>query len=146
MVEWVFDGHNPSRFCYSKILFQQLIEFWCFHRAKTSLVIATDTVLHFNHLYMSRPNKGKFLCWQSSHIVGRFLATSANFTQRRITPRAQNKRKTATNKSEYSFSKHKNPKQRPCDIAYSSKEEFFYYDFHKKGRLRIKFTVFPTNN
>ena len=28
----------------------------------------------------------------------------------------------------------------------SSKEEFFYYDFHKKSRLQIKFIVFPTNN
>ena len=28
----------------------------------------------------------------------------------------------------------------------SPKEEFFYYDFHKKSKLQIKFTVFPTNN
>ena len=28
----------------------------------------------------------------------------------------------------------------------SPKEDFFYYDFHKKSGLRIKFTVFPTNN
>ena len=146
MVEWVFNGYNPSRFCYSKISFQQLIEFWFFHRAETSLVIATDTVLHFNHLCMSRPNKGKFLCWQIFHIVDALHATSANFTQRRITPRAQTKRKTATNKSEYSFSKHKNPKQKPCDRTHSSEEELIYYDFHKKSRLRIKFTAFPTNN
>lgn len=98
MVEWVFDGHNPSRFCYSKILFKQLIEFWFFHNAKTSFVIATDTVLHFNGPGLSRPYKRKVPCWQIFHVVGTFHATTANFTQRRITPRAQNKRKTATKK------------------------------------------------
>lgn len=100
----------------------------------------------FNHLCMSRPNKRKFLCWQIFHIVDRFHAAAANFTQRRITPRVQNKRKTATNKSRYTFSKHKNQKQRPRDRMHSSKEELFYCDFHIKNRLQIKFTVFPTNN
>lgn len=27
----------------------------------------------------------------------------------------------------------------------SPKEEFFYYNFHIKSRLQIKFTVFPTD-
>lgn len=134
------------KFLLLKSLFQQLIEFWFFHGAKTSLVIATDTVLHFNHLCMSRPNKRKFLCWQISPIVDTFHWASTNFTQRRITPRTQTKRKTATNKSEYSFSKHKNPKQKPCDHMNSSEEELFYCDFHIKSRLQIKFIVFPTNN
>ncbi len=140
----MFDGHNPSRFCYSKILFQQLIEF--FFKRKTSPIIATNTELHFNDFGLSRPNKRKFLCWQISHIVDTFHATSVNFTQRRITPRAQTKRKTATNKSGYTFSKHKNPKQKPCDRTHWSEEELFYCDFHKKSRLHIKFIVFPTNN
>lgn len=142
----MFDGYNPSRFCYSKILFQQLIESLFFFKRKTSLIIATNTALHFNDPGLSRPDKRKALCWQTFHIVDTFYATSANFTQRRITPRAQNKRKTATNKSEYSFSKHKNPKQKPCDHMNSLKEELFYCDFHIKSRLQIKFTVFPTNN
>ena len=146
MVEWVFDGRNPSRFCYSKILFQQLIEFWFFHCAETSLIIVTNTALHFNGSGLPRPDKRKAPCWQTFRIVDRFHATSANFTQRRITLRVQTKRKTATNKSEYSFSKHKNPKQRPRDRTHSSEEELFYCDFDTKSRLQIKFTAFPTNN
>ena len=78
--------------------------------------------------------------------VGRLSISLTDFTQRRITPRTQNKRKTATNKSEYSFSKHKNPKQSPRDRTYSSEEEWLYCDFHIKSRLQIKFIVFPTNN
>ena len=135
MVEWVFDGHNPSRFCYSKILFKQLIGFWFFHGAKTSFVIATDTVLHFNHLFMSRPNKGKFFCWQIFHIVDTFYATSANFTQRQITPRAQTKRKVTQTNRNIHF-KHKIPKQKPCDHMNSSEEELFFCDFHIKSSFK----------
>ena len=143
MVEWVFDGHNPSRFCYSKILFKQLIEFWFFHNAKTSFVIATDTVLHFNGPGLSRPYKRKVPCWQIFHVVGTFHATTANFTQRRITTKQE---KDSNKKNRNIHFKHKNSKQRHCDIAYSSKKELFHFDFHIKSRLRIKFTVFPTNN
>lgn len=132
-------------FVIPKSYFNCLYDFY-FSKRKTPPIIATNSELHFNDLGLSRPNKRKFLCWQIFHIVDTFYATSVNFAQRRITPRAQNKRKTATNKSEYSFSKHKNPKQTPCDHTNSPKEEFFYYDFHKKSRLQIKFTVFPTNN
>lgn len=143
----MFDGYNQSRFCYSKILFQQLIEFLFFSKRKTSLIIVTNTALHFNDPGLSRPGKRKVLCWQIFHIVDTFHATSANFTQRRTDySKSINQEKGNTNKSEYSFSKHKNPKQKPCDIAYSSEEELFYYDFHKKSRLQIKFTIFPTNN
>ena len=74
-----------------------------FSKRKTSLIIVTNTTLHFNDPGLSRPYKREVPCWQIFHIVGTFHATTANFTQRRITPRAQNKRKTATNKSEYSF-------------------------------------------
>ena len=132
-------------FVIQKSHFNCLYDFY-FSNRKTSLIIVTNTALHFNDPGLSRPNKRKFLCWRIFHIVDTFHATSANFTQRRITPRAQNERKTATNKSEYSFSKYKNPKQRPRDRTHSSEEELFYCDFHIKNRLQIKFIVFPTNN
>lgn len=99
-------------FVIRKSYFNSIYDFH-FSKRKTSPVIATNTELHFNVHDLSRPNKRKFLCWQTFHIVVRFHATSANFTQRWITPRAQNKRKTTTNKSEYSFSKYKNTKQSP---------------------------------
>ena len=132
-------------FVIQKSYFNSLYDFY-FSKRKTSPAIATNTELHFTDPGLSRPYKRKVPCWQIFHIVGTFHATSANFTQRRITLRVQTKRKTATNKSEYSFSKHKNPKQRPRDRTHSSKEELFYCDFHIKNRLQIKFIVFPTNN
>lgn len=107
--------------------------------------MVSNTALHFNDPGLTRPNKKKVLCWHIFHIVDAFHATSANFTQRRITQRTQTKRKTTQNNRNIHF-KHKNSKQRPCDIAYSPEEELFYCDFHTKSKLRIKFIVFPTNN
>ena len=132
-------------FVIQKSYFSSLQNSDFFHSVKTSPIIVTNTALHFNNPGLSRPDKRKFLCWQISHIVGRFHAASANFTQRRITPRSQTKRKaTKTNRNIYF--KHKNPKQRHCDRKYSSEEELLHCDFHIKSRLQIKFIVFPTNN
>lgn len=128
----MFDGYNPSRFCYSKILFQQHIEFWFFHGAKTSFVIATDTVLHFNHLCMPRPNKRKVLCWQIFHIVDAFHATSANFTQRRITLRVQTKRKVTRTNRNIHFQNTKIRNKDPATVRIRRKKNYFIAIFTKK--------------
>lgn len=50
-----------------------------FSKRKTSLIIVTNTTLHFNDPGLSRPYKRKVPCWQIFHIVGTFHATTANF-------------------------------------------------------------------
>lgn len=44
------------------------------------------------------------------------------------------------------FKTQKSKTKTPRPYAFVEKKELFYCDFHKKSRLRIKFTVFPTNN
>lgn len=121
------------------MLFKNLIStaYRIFFKRKTSPIIATNTELHFNDFGLSRPNKRKLLCWQIFHIVDRFHATSANFTQRRITPRAQTKRKVTQTNRNIHF-KHKNPKQKPCDHMNSPKEEFFLLRFSQKEQTSNK--------
>lgn len=108
--------------------------------------MASNTALHFNDPGLSRPDKRTPLCWQIFHIVDTFHAASANFTQRRITPMAQNKRKVTQTNRNIHFSKHKNPKQKPCDIAYSSEEELFYCNFHIRANFRYSLSFFRQIN
>lgn len=83
--------------------FNSLYDFY-FPKRKTSLIIVTNTALHFNDHGLSRPDECPLL---------------ADFTQRRqishkdgLLQGHKPRERQQTNKSKYSFSKHKNPKKK----------------------------------